>query len=207
LIITILFPQNSEAIDFPIQHNPQSYVLTKFKTYDIVFLGIRHKQPPILEFISELITVLHDSGVNHIGLEIASDQQGKIDHFIKTGAGLNVIQIHSQIDYPEYRNLFNVIRGLDPDKRPAQVALDFPKSKNRGKISRDEWMAESIADVFESNPNAKILVVVGNNHVLKKLEWQDQVINKHGSIREYLSEKRRKPAYGFNWTGYRGIGI
>ena len=37
-----------------------------------------------------------------------------------------------------------------------------------------------------------MLVVVGNNHVLKKLDWQDQVINNHRSIREYLSEKRRK---------------
>ena len=39
---------------------------------------------------------------------------------------------------------------------------------------------------------AKMLVIVGNNHVLKKLEWQDQVANNHNSIREYLSEKRRK---------------
>jgi hypothetical protein len=27
---------------------------------------------------------------------------------------------------------------------------------------------------------------------LKKLDWQDKVINKHRSIREYLSKKRRK---------------
>ena len=40
--------------------------------------------------------------------------------------------------------------------------------------------------------NAKMLVVVGNNHILKKLDWQDHVVNKHRSIREYLSEKRRK---------------
>ena len=53
-------------------------------------------------------------------------------------------------------------------------------------------MAGLIADVSKSNPNAKMLVVVGNNHVLKKLDWQDHVVNQHGSIREYLSEKRRK---------------
>ena len=136
--------------------------------------------------------MLHNSGVTHIGLEIASDQQDKIDQFMKTGAGVNDIQIHSQIDCPEYRNLFNVIRRLGPDKRPSPVALDLPKSKYDGKISRDEWMAESIAGVFESNPNAKMLVVVGNNHVLKKLDWRDHVVNKHRSIQEYLSGKRRK---------------
>jgi len=38
----------------------------------------------------------------------------------------------------------------------------------------------------------KMLVVVGNNHILKKLVWQDHVPNPHRSIREYLSKKRRK---------------
>ena len=85
-----------------------------------------------------------------------------------------------------------MIRGLDPDKRPTPIVLDLPKSKFNGKISRDEWMAGMIAGIFESNPNAKMLVVVGNNHVLKKLDWQDQVINKLKSIWEYLSEKCRK---------------
>ncbi len=53
-------------------------------------------------------------------------------------------------------------------------------------------MARSIAGVFESNPNPKMLVVIGNNHVLKKLDWQDHVVNHYKSIREYLSIKRRK---------------
>ena len=34
----------------------------------------------------------------------------KIDQFMKTGAGLYDIFIHPQIDCPEYRNLFNVVR-------------------------------------------------------------------------------------------------
>jgi hypothetical protein len=34
--------------------------------------------------------------------------------------------------------------------------------------------------------------VVGDLHILKKLDWQDHVPNPHKSIREYLSEKRRK---------------
>jgi hypothetical protein len=191
--MVLIAPLDSFASDhIPINHNPKSYVLSKLQTHDIVFLGTRHKQPPILIFISELITALHDSGVTHIGMEIESDQQGKIDQFMKNDAGLDEIQIHSQIDCPEYRNLFNVKRGLDPDKSPTPVALDLPKSKYKENISRDEWMTESIAGVFEANPNAKMLVVVGNNHVLKKLDWQDQVINKHRSIREYLTGKRRK---------------
>jgi hypothetical protein len=136
--------------------------------------------------------VLHNSGVTHIGLEIASDQQGKIDQFMKTGAGLNDIQIHSLIDCPEYKNILSILKALDPNKRPNPVALDLPKSKYSGEINRDEWMARSIAGVFKKNPNAKMIVVVGNNHVLKKLEWQDHVPNPNRSIRQYLTDRRRK---------------
>jgi hypothetical protein len=192
-IITLLLGLWMKYIHL-ITPQPQSPILhpNKLQSHDIIFLGTRHKQPPILEFISEIITVLHNSGVTHVGLEIESDQQGKIDQFMKTGSGINDFQIHSQIDCPEYRNLFMVIRGLYQEKRPAPVALDLPKSKYGGKISRDEWMARTVVGVFESNPNAKMLVVVGNNHVLKKLDWQDNVPNQYRSIREYSFEKRGK---------------
>jgi hypothetical protein len=54
------------------------------------------------KFISDLIPALHDVSVTHIGLEICSDQQGKIDHFIETDTGLTDIEIHPQIDCPGY---------------------------------------------------------------------------------------------------------
>ena len=72
------------------------------------------------------------------------------------------------------------------------IAIDLPKSKYNESISRDEWMAQSITKIYQKDPNAKILVIVGNNHVLKRLDWQDHVPNPHRSIREYLSEKRSK---------------
>jgi uncharacterized iron-regulated protein len=192
LVLWILPINHNSATDYPLNLAPQSYVPNKFQTNEIVFLGTRHKQPPILEFISEIITALHNSGVTQIDLEIASDQQGKIDQFMKTGAGLTDIDIHQQTDCPEYRNLYNVIRGLEAEKRPTPFALDLPKTKYKGKISRDEWMAKSIVSVFESNPNAKMLAVVGNNHVLKKMAWQDHVPNPNRSIRQYLTDRRRK---------------
>ena len=80
--------------------------------------------------------------------------------------------------------------GIDnpiiPNKRPTRVALDLPKSKYKGRISRDEHMASEIAKIFKSDPNAEILVILGNNHIFKFLSWQDHVPNKHKSIREYL---------------------
>jgi len=172
--------------DYKVNTDAQSFILEKLKTHHIVFLGTTHKKPAILQFLSELIPVLYDAGVTHIGLEIAFDQQAKIDNFIQTGKKLTDIQITPKIDCPGYRNLLIKLASLDPNIRPKTIALDLPTSKYRVKISRNKWMAGSIMQVFRKNQKAKMLVVVDNFHVLKVLNWQDHVPNKHKSIYGYL---------------------
>jgi hypothetical protein len=165
---------------------PQPYVLELFKHHDLVVLGTTHRKPPILKFINDLIPHLNDAGVTHIGFEIPTDQQGNIDNYMNTGNGLMDIYLHPQIECPEYRGLLKTLHSLDPAKRPSVVTLDLPKNLYGGKISRDEWMARTIADGVPGNPATKFLVIVGNFHVFKMIDWQDHVPNKTGSIREYL---------------------
>jgi len=156
------------AAYYIIHHNPIEYVLNKLQSHDLVMLGTRHKREPILQFISKLIPSLYDAGVTHIGLEISSEQQDKIDHFIETGTGLTDIEIHPQIDCSHYRDLLKQIRGFDRNKRPTIVAVDLPKSQY-GQMSRDEYMVESIVGIFGNHPEAKVLVVVGNNSCVEKV--------------------------------------
>ena len=73
-----------------------SYILEKFKTNDIVFLGTSHQEPSILNFISNLIPELNKAGVSHICLEVPSDQQNNIDHIIQTGEGLSQVGVVSR---------------------------------------------------------------------------------------------------------------
>ncbi|MDB4303652.1 hypothetical protein N9934_02560 [Desulfosarcina sp.] len=58
---------------------PAEYLHSKLQQNDIVFLGTTHKKPEILSFIAELIPSLEGLGMFHLGLEIPSDQQEKID--------------------------------------------------------------------------------------------------------------------------------
>ena len=174
---------------FAITAPPTEYLHSKLSNHDIVFLGTKHRQPRILNFIAELIPSLKELGVTHIGLEIPSDQQENIDTYMKTGNGLQDIQLHPQIDCPAYRNLFIVLRNSGG---PAPIALDLPKSEYKGDISRDEWMGLSLLKVLRDTPNAKILVVVGNLHTLKKLDWEERLGNKNLSIRQYIL--REKPS-------------
>ncbi|MDX2445365.1 MAG: hypothetical protein QNK30_16335, partial [Bacteroidales bacterium] len=84
-------------------------------------------------------------------------------------------------------HLFQVFRNSGG---PIPVAIDLPISMYNGTVSRDEWMARSLLIVLNRNPSAKILVIVGSLHTLKKLEWEKHVPNKHLSIREYIARDR-----------------
>mgnify|MGYP006926410356 CR=1 FL=1 len=81
------------------------------------------------------------------------------------------IYVHPQIDCPEYRKILETFHRLRPEGRPSVIALDLPKSMYKQTISRDEWMAQTIAARVNRNPVTKMLVIVGNFHVLKKLVW------------------------------------
>ena len=187
VILVTLSPALCAADDklFP----PAEYIQSKLQQSDIVFLGTRHKQPEILAFIAELIPKLKDNGVTQLGVEIPSDQQDQIDIFMKTGNGLDDVQFHAQVDHPDYRNLFHVLRISDG---PTAIAIDLPYAKIGGDISRDEWMAQSILKVFNDDSSAKMLVIVGNLHTLKKLEWEDYVPIKRKSIREHIEIEQPK---------------
>ena len=176
----------SSDLEHKIYLNPRLYVLEKLKSSDIVFLGMTHKRPPLLEFVRDLLPHLHEVGVTHLGLEIPCDQQHSLDRFLDTGESLEQIMLHTQIECVKYRDLLRAIRRLDETKRPAVLALDLPTtSLFSSKISRDEKMARSIKGLFRSQ-GAKVFVVVGNLHVIKVIEWEDRVINPDGFISSYL---------------------
>lgn len=41
-------------------------------------------------------------------------------------------------------------------------------------VDGNRWVAK----IFKTEPDAKMLVIIGNDHVLKKLEWQDHAVEK-----------------------------
>jgi len=180
ILIGVCFITTTGNPSFIPTHEPISFVLDKVAQHDVVLLGTTHQQPKILNFISTLIPQLYQSGITHIGLEIASDQQNRLDRFMKTGTGLSEIRIFQGIDCPEYRQLIEVVRK----NRLLPVALDLPKSMWRGNFTRDQWMAKRVAETLSDNEHAKMVVLVGNLHALKQVDWivptiKDQFIRYH----------------------------
>lgn len=168
------------------------YILDKLDNHDIVFTGTVHQQPRILQVMAAVLPRLRMHGVTHLALEIASDQQGHIDRFMQTGRGLNRIRLHSAIDCPDYRHLFQILIGLGPDNRPRVVAIDLPIAQYGGDMSRNEYMASRLAFLVRSNDQSlsgvKILSMLGGSHVLRKLNWRNPVLKGRSAIRTYLEK-------------------
>jgi uncharacterized iron-regulated protein len=168
----------------------RTYVMEKLAGHDIVFMGTTHRQPSILGLMGRLAPQLQNVGVTHLALEISSDQQGRMDRFMATGAGVELIKLHAAIDCPAYRHLLTVLQRINPDQRPRVIAIDLPAAAYGGPVSRDEYMAMTLATVLPSDPKAKIMVMLGSLHVLRKLPWQGRIVSGHQAIRTYLSRWR-----------------
>jgi len=193
-ILMMMMVQFSTQTQSIVQHHPVSdaglYILDKMADHDIVFTGTIHQQPVILQFMADLIPHLRESGVTHLALEIASDQQVKIDHFMRTGKGLGRIQLHNAIDCRDYRHLFHVLRALGADQRPRVMAIDLPVSQYAREMTRNEYMAHRLSHILQSHPKAKILSMLGSSHVLRKLKWQNRMFKGRAAIRTYLEKWR-----------------
>jgi hypothetical protein len=92
-LLVILLPlclfSQTDAIERSIQYlsnnkmSPQEYIVSKFKTKDIILLSEEHRVKENLELVKSLIPVLYKNGVYTIGMEFgASENQKTLDSLI-----------------------------------------------------------------------------------------------------------------------------
>jgi hypothetical protein len=185
-LLAITIPANGYG--YPTQ-DARTYILEKITVHDIVFMGTTHKQPAILDFIADLLPRLHTAGVTHIAIEVASDQQTRIDRYLDSGNGLADIDLHPALDCPRYRHLFALLRGIEAYRRPRVVAIDLPTQRYNGPIGRDAYMAAVLDKLLTANPHGKVLAVLGSFHVFRQLPWQRRIRNGHKAIRTLLDQQ------------------
>jgi hypothetical protein len=168
----------------------RAHVLAKLRDHDLIFMGTTHRQPEIPAFMIALLPGLRTAGVTHLGLEIASDQQPRLDHFLATGRGLEEIALPPAIDGPDYRRWLQALADLPSDQRPEIVALDLPPDQYDGALSRDGHIAAGLLTLFQARPDAKILVELGSLHVLRKLPWSRRLTRRPPAIRTRIAAAR-----------------
>lgn len=162
----------------------QSQILKGMEPDSITIIGEKHKRPESVQFFKSLITdYLQKNKCLTVALEIASNQQSLIDE-IKDGGPVSDIEIAPMIDHLHFRELINDLAQMQKHNDCLKIiAIDAGiESKTR----RDEWIATKLTEHAGQTP---ILVLMGNLHTLKKVEWNHAMAKKEPYVAKILASQ------------------
>ncbi len=159
---------------------PQAYILNTFKEHDIVFLGEFSLIQQQLQFLRDLIPLLHESGIHNLGIEYAlHEDQPLIDSLLTSNiydASLaqRLLFRHSPLwGYEEYADLFRVAwelnRNREQGSKPFRIvglnvnALADEATPRADSIAPHELMASVIMDEFVDK-DEQALIFSGFHH-------------------------------------------
>jgi uncharacterized iron-regulated protein len=170
------------------KQNPLDYLMSKLRDNDIVLLGEKHNQDHQIEMVRSFIKRLSKELPSTIlALEIPTDEQSNINHFLETGTGLEKIKLPSHWSNPSYKDLLITAR----ESGIKVLIIDMPpRLFKQARISRDEYMVNTlITEIEKTNKAHKILALVGNLHTIKAhIEWLS-VGNSHKYLGLLLKKK------------------
>ncbi len=88
------------------KQNPLDYLSSKLRDNDIVLLGEKHNQSHQLERVKAFIQRLSKELPSTIlALEIPTDEQSNINHYLETGKGFEKIKLPFHLSNPLYMDL------------------------------------------------------------------------------------------------------
>lgn len=138
------------------------------KDKPVILFGEQHKQPNSQKQFLDLVRYYgHDGDNIFVGLEIPADKQLFLE-FTMLGA-TDFSYLPSIIDHPAYRKM---IYSLGAMKKNITVkAIDADEDED----NRDMAMSMNLLSALSSRKYDKILVLVGNNHTIKNIQWHEDV--------------------------------
>jgi hypothetical protein len=170
--------------------DPASYLAEKAASHRLILLGTRHDNKQIHDLISDILPgLVKKAGITTLFVEIPSNQQGVIERFRKGLCPASDIKIHEIIASHAYLRIIARAQALGIDI----IAID---NDENGQVTRDQWMASCVSDYLVLHPGSKGLVIVGNSHVFKNVEW---AYEGHPSMADYL--KPLRPFSVVMWPG------
>lgn len=173
--------------------SPDAYVLSKFKTRDVVLLAENHAIRDNLLFVQSLIPKLYASGVYTIGMEFgASEDQESLDALV-TGEKYDAdkareLMFHYNVIFPykEYMGIYRIVWELNrslPSEAPKMRVLnlsyrydwkDYPGYRNvetTSKVFHKGGTERYRADLIDREilrQGKKILILTGTVHAFTR---------------------------------------
>jgi len=160
-------------------------ILDKIKPDTITIIGETHKHSESLILFQSLISnhLKHNKCLTVV-LEIASNQQPIIDKIKQGRAVVSDIEIPSTIDHPAFREMVNNLVKLQRKNECLKlIAIDAGDDID---LRRDEWMAIKLSEQLGAAP---VLVLLGNLHSLKRVNWDLSMTKGSLYVAEILSSQ------------------
>ena len=173
--------------------NPNDYVLSKFKNYNVIFLGEDHRVRENVEFVNQMIPNLYKNGIYNLGVEFgASEHQSEMDSLInapkydESRIRKMMFDYNSGWAYKEYMDLYKAAWTLNKSLsktskkfRIINLSYQYDWSSFSGQKT-----PENMRKVFHKGntetfrtavvkkeiiaKNEKILILTGLNHAFTK---------------------------------------
>ena len=197
--------------------DPQSYVIEKFKTYDIVLLGEDHHVQQNLLFVQSLIPALYKAGVRAIGMEFgASEDQERLDSLV--GAPEYSEAVARQIMF-SYNVAWAWKEYMDIYRRAWEFNRTLPPGAKRFRILnisyRYNWEGfegkrtpDNMAKVFYKGTIDKYRAELIEHEIVRKKEKLLALVGTAHAYTKYASAEFRFNndnfcSYDDNWLGNR----
>jgi hypothetical protein len=163
---------------------PEDYVISKFESYDYVFVGEYHRIKHDVDLIVNLIPLLYEKGVYNLGIEFGLYQHQHIIDSLLSAPVFDrqlIKSIYFEGDplwgYKEYIDIYQVAwetnqtNQSNPQRfRVVNLAAKYDPCKEGGawkNINPDVYMADIIKKEIISK-NQKALIYSGNHHAFTK---------------------------------------
>lgn len=134
----------------------------------IILLGESHHEPDSQMLFLLLVRHYVEQGDRvYVGLEIPADKQTQLDDALVGGRNFSFIS--PIILHDQYKEMIHALGDMEGEI--AVQAIDAGDSEP----SRDVSMSKNIQSAASSGKYDKILVLVGNVHVIKNIQWHRDI--------------------------------
>jgi hypothetical protein len=173
------------------ERDPKEFVLNKLNNYKLVMYGEIHRRKASWDLLKEVVKdkrFIDNTSV--VFMELGSDKQKDIDHFLANNAINNELLLNVFRDYmlagwddkgkfDFIKCIWQINKNLPTNKKVRIIAVDTPrptdsyKSKeamraNSVKYDRNEYMADTISNYLVSCKDKRnALFIVGTGHIQK----------------------------------------
>lgn len=151
-----------------------------------MLLGETHHEPDSQMIFLHLVRHFVEKGERvYVGLEIPTDKQTQLDDALAGGKDFSFIS--PIILHDQYEEMIHILGGMGGDVTVR--AIDASKSE----LTRDTAMSRNILSAVSSGKYDKILVLVGNVHVIENIQWHKDITSSHKYFAGHLIEVGLNP--------------